>query len=39
MGTDQDTGIIIKKNMYFTKIDNENFAIKPMNCPGSIFSL
>ncbi|CDI50473.1 threonine--tRNA ligase [Clostridium tetani] len=25
-----------KENMYFTKIDNENFAIKPMNCPGSI---
>ncbi|CAM2777475.1 threonine--tRNA ligase [Hathewaya histolytica] len=25
-----------KDNMYFTKIDNEDFAIKPMNCPGSI---
>ncbi len=25
-----------KENMYFTKIDNENYAIKPMNCPGSI---
>lgn len=25
-----------KENMYFTKIDNEDFAIKPMNCPGSI---
>ena len=25
-----------KENMYFTKIDNENFAIKPMNCPGAI---
>ncbi|MDO5713698.1 MAG: threonine--tRNA ligase [Tissierellia bacterium] len=23
-------------NMYFTKIDGENYAIKPMNCPGSI---
>ncbi|MDP4178866.1 MAG: threonine--tRNA ligase [Bacillota bacterium] len=23
-------------NMYFTKIDNEDYAIKPMNCPGSI---
>ncbi|WPC41356.1 threonine--tRNA ligase [Clostridium sp. JS66] len=25
-----------KENMYFTKIDNEDYAIKPMNCPGSI---
>lgn len=25
-----------KENMYFTKIDESNFAIKPMNCPGSI---
>lgn len=25
-----------KENMYFTKIDNQDFAIKPMNCPGSI---
>lgn len=25
-----------KENMYFTKIDEENYAIKPMNCPGSI---
>ncbi|MDG2845157.1 threonine--tRNA ligase, partial [Vibrio parahaemolyticus] len=25
-----------KENMYFTTIDEENFAIKPMNCPGSI---
>jgi len=24
------------KNMYFTKIDDEDFAIKPMNCPGGI---
>lgn len=23
-------------NMYFTKIDDGNYAIKPMNCPGSI---
>ncbi len=23
-----------KENMYFTKIDNRNFAVKPMNCPG-----
>lgn len=23
-------------NMYFTTIDDENYAIKPMNCPGSI---
>ena len=25
-----------KNNMYFTKIDDEDYAIKPMNCPGSI---
>ena len=25
-----------KDNMYFTKIDNKTFAIKPMNCPGVI---
>ena len=25
-----------KDNMYFTEIDNETYAIKPMNCPGSI---
>ena len=25
-----------KDNMYFTKIDNEDYAVKPMNCPGSI---
>ncbi|WP_027626870.1 threonine--tRNA ligase [Clostridium lundense] len=25
-----------KENMYFTKIDEEDYAIKPMNCPGSI---
>ncbi len=25
-----------KKNMYFTKIDNEEYAVKPMNCPGGI---
>lgn len=25
-----------KDNMYFTEIDNEAYAIKPMNCPGSI---
>lgn len=23
-------------NMYFTKIDGEDYAIKPMNCPGGI---
>ncbi len=23
-----------KENMYFTKIDEQNFAVKPMNCPG-----
>ncbi len=25
-----------KENMYFTKIDNDDYAIKPMNCPGGI---
>lgn len=25
-----------KDNMYFTKIDGEDYAIKPMNCPGSV---
>lgn len=25
-----------KENMYFTKIDNQDFAVKPMNCPGGI---
>ncbi len=25
-----------QENMYFTKIDEEEYAIKPMNCPGSI---
>ena len=25
-----------KENMYFTKIDNADYAIKPMNCPGNI---
>lgn len=25
-----------QENMYFTKIDGENYAIKPMNCPGGI---
>ncbi|MDO7786696.1 threonine--tRNA ligase [Desulforamulus aquiferis] len=25
-----------KENMYFTKIDEGDFAVKPMNCPGSI---
>jgi len=23
-----------KENMYFTKVDDVNFALKPMNCPG-----
>lgn len=27
-----------KENMYFTKIDDEDFAVKPMNCPGSILT-
>ena len=25
-----------KENMYFTKIDEEDYAVKPMNCPGSV---
>ena len=25
-----------KENMYFTKIDDEDYAIKPMNCPGAM---
>jgi len=25
-----------KENMYFTKIDEADFAIKPMNCPGGM---
>ncbi|HHT62959.1 MAG: threonine--tRNA ligase [Bacillota bacterium] len=25
-----------KDNMYFTKIDEQDYAVKPMNCPGSI---
>jgi len=25
-----------KENMYFTKIDEGNFAVKPMNCPGGM---
>ncbi len=25
-----------KDNMYFTKIDGQDFAVKPMNCPGGI---
>lgn len=25
-----------KENMYFTKIDQKDFAVKPMNCPGGI---
>lgn len=24
-----------QENMYFTEIDEQNFAVKPMNCPGS----
>lgn len=27
-----------KDNMYFTKIDDADYAIKPMNCPGSILT-
>lgn len=25
-----------KENMYFTQVDDEDYAIKPMNCPGGI---
>lgn len=25
-----------KENMYFTQIDDKDYAIKPMNCPGSM---
>ena len=25
-----------RNNMYFTKVDEEDFAVKPMNCPGNI---
>ena len=25
-----------KENMYFTKIDDQTYALKPMNCPGGI---
>ena len=25
-----------KENMYFTQIDEEDYAVKPMNCPGSM---
>ncbi|MEM3370749.1 MAG: threonine--tRNA ligase [Candidatus Woesearchaeota archaeon] len=25
-----------RNNMYFTKIDEKDFAVKPMNCPGGI---
>lgn len=25
-----------KENMYFTQVDEEDYAVKPMNCPGGI---
>ena len=25
-----------KENMYFTKIENADYAVKPMNCPGNL---
>ena len=25
-----------RENMYFTKIDDQDFAVKPMNCPGAM---
>lgn len=27
-----------KDNMYFTKIDDADFAVKPMNCPGAMLA-
>ncbi|NLU46887.1 MAG: threonine--tRNA ligase [Syntrophomonadaceae bacterium] len=27
-----------KENMYFTKIDDEDYAVKPMNCPGALLA-
>ncbi|MFT4304549.1 MAG: threonine--tRNA ligase [Candidatus Woesearchaeota archaeon] len=27
-----------KENMYFTKIDERDFAVKPMNCPGALLA-
>ena len=27
-----------KENMYFTKIDDADYAVKPMNCPGSVLT-
>jgi threonyl-tRNA synthetase len=27
-----------KENMYFTKIDDEDYAVKPMNCPGGMLT-
>ena len=27
-----------QKNMYFTEIDEQQYAVKPMNCPGSILT-
>lgn len=27
-----------KENMYFTKIDDGNYAVKPMNCPGGMLA-
>ncbi|MGI5971262.1 MAG: threonine--tRNA ligase [Oscillospiraceae bacterium] len=27
-----------KNNMYFTKIDGEDYAVKPMNCPGGMLA-
>lgn len=28
-----------KENMYFTQIDEEDYAVKPMNCPGGIYTI
>ena len=35
-GSAPATGIHYKENMYTTVIDGEDYAIKPMNCPGGM---
>ncbi len=30
--------VTYRENMYFTKIDDQDYAIKPMNCPGGILA-
>ena len=38
-GVDQAIMLITKINMYFCLIDEQSYAIKPMNCPGAILSI